>query len=68
MINRQRLAGIAAGLLALTIAVGCVKPQSQAPIVRVSRSVLDRYVGTYEFIPATYMLGDSTTRRQAPEP
>src|SRR5688500_8736453 len=44
MINRQR-AGIAAGVLALAIAVGPVA--AQAP-VRVPRSVLERYVGEYD--------------------
>ena len=50
MINRRYTAGIAAGVLALAVAVGPIEAQQQAP-VRVPRSVLERYVGTYEFIP-----------------
>ena len=50
MINRQCAAGIAAGVLALAIAVGPVQAQQQAP-VRVPVPVLERYVGAYEFLP-----------------
>ncbi len=46
MINRQCLARIAAGVLALATTVGPMEAQ-QAP-VRVPRSVLKRYVGDYE--------------------
>jgi hypothetical protein len=45
MINRQYAAGIAAGVLALAASV--VPVEAQAPI-RVSRSVLERYVGEYD--------------------
>ena len=47
MINR-RYAGIAAGVLALAIAAAPM--EAQAP-VRVPASVLERYVGVYEYIP-----------------
>lgn len=46
MINRQ-FAWIAAGVLALAIAVGPIEAQQQAP-VHVPKAVLERYVGEYE--------------------
>ncbi len=49
MINRQ-YAGIAAGVLALAVAIAAAPAEAQAP-VRVPRSVLERYVGVYEFLP-----------------
>ena len=47
MINRQHAAGIAAGVIALAIAVGPMEAQQEAP-VRVPTSVLQRYVGEYD--------------------
>ncbi len=47
MINHRCAAGIAAGVLALAIAVGPTQAQQQAP-VRVPLSVLERYVGEYD--------------------
>ncbi|HEX8208876.1 MAG TPA: hypothetical protein VF584_01720 [Longimicrobium sp.] len=47
MINHRCAAGIAAGVLALAIAVGPIQAQQQAP-VRVPVPVLQRYVGEYD--------------------
>lgn len=47
MINRQRSAGIAAGVVCLSVAVATIEAQQQAP-VRVPTSVLERYVGDYD--------------------
>src|SRR5215218_3749996 len=52
MISRQYLAGIAAGVLALTVAVRPVdarKDAQQQPPVRVVTSVLERYVGEWVY-------------------
>ena len=58
----RRYAGIAAGVLALAVAVGTA--QAQAP-VRVPRSVLERYVGEYDQNGNTikvYLSGDTLFR------
>ena len=47
MIFRRPAARIAAGVIALALAIGPLEAQQQAP-VRVPRSVLERYVGEYD--------------------
>lgn len=47
MINRQYAVAIAAGVLALTIVVGPIQAQQQAP-VRVPKALLERYAGEYD--------------------
>ena len=78
MTSRQ-YAALAAGALALAVAAGpvaIVGAQPQAP-VRVPRAVLERYVGTYEFIPGQMsrtdlrvvvrLRGDTLTREMGKE-
>ena len=64
MIDRQHAAGIAAGVIALAIAVGPIEAQQPTP-VRVPRSVLERYVGEYDQNGSTikvYVRGDTLFR------
>jgi hypothetical protein len=56
MINR-RYAAIAAGMLALAMSAGPM--EAQAP-VRVPRPVLERYVGTYDYLPGQMGRNDLT--------
>jgi hypothetical protein len=67
MIDRQALAGIAAGVLALAVAVGPMEAQRPAP-VRVPRSVLERYVGEYDQNGSTIkvLLSGDTLIREVP--
>jgi hypothetical protein len=66
MTRRQYFAGIAAGILALTIAIGSAGAQQAA--VRVPVSVLQRYVGDYEQNGSTVSISISgdTLFREAP--
>ena len=67
MINHRCAAGIAAGVLALAIAVGPIQAQQQAP-VRVPVSVLQRYVGEYDQngIAIRVLLKGDTLFREVP--
>ncbi|HEX8360802.1 MAG TPA: hypothetical protein VF613_11860 [Longimicrobium sp.] len=67
MINHRCAAGIAAGVLALAMAVGPIQAQQQAP-VRVPVSVLQRYVGEYDQNGSTIrvVLSGDTLFREVP--
>ena len=67
MITRRYVAGIAAGVVALAIAVRHTEAQQQAG-VRVPRSVLQRYVGDYDQNGSTIMirLNGDTLFREVP--
>ena len=67
MINRRCAGGIAAGVLALAMAVGPLRAQQQAP-VRVPVSVLERYVGEYDQdgSPVKVLLKGDTLFREVP--
>jgi hypothetical protein len=67
MIHHRCAAGLAAGVLALAIAVGPLQAQQQAP-VRVPVPVLERYVGEYDQngSTVTVLLKGDTLFREVP--